>query len=177
LHEGLPLVGTLGKSGIECAAAALLFALHKLGREWSAPIAVSEIAQVLSAAIDAGEEPVRTWSRNPFLRPDWGGLVARGFALREQTLDGLVLTLTSAALERVAAHLVPEPCRRCSECVPEWPHHWMTYLPECPEGAEPFYPCKHCDARAAVCEGCDGPVFPRVSNQLPLCAGCRVEGA
>lgn len=64
-------------------------------------------------------------------------------------------------------------CRRCLECVGE-EHHWLTSMPECPEDGEPFIPCKHCDARAAVCdECCEAPVWPIVSNQ-PLCADCRL---
>lgn len=64
-------------------------------------------------------------------------------------------------------------CRRCTECVGE-EHHWLTSMPECPEGGEPFIPCKHCDERAALCEECgEAPVWPIVSNQ-PLCADCRL---
>lgn len=69
----------------------------------------------------------------------------------------------------------PETCRRCTECVGE-EHHWLTSMPECPEDGEPFIPCKHCDARAALCEECfEAPVWPIVSDQ-PLCSGCRLEG-
>lgn len=64
-------------------------------------------------------------------------------------------------------------CRRCTECEGQ-EHHWLTSMPECPEGGEPFISCKHCDERAALCEECgEAPVWPIVSNQ-PLCADCRL---
>jgi hypothetical protein len=62
-------------------------------------------------------------------------------------------------------------CRRCTECVGEQ-HHWLTAMPECPEGGEPFIPCKHCDARAALCDECfEGPIWPIVSPAI--CKSCR----
>lgn len=64
-------------------------------------------------------------------------------------------------------------CRRCVECQGE-EHHWLT-LPECPEEGEPYFPCKHCNARAGVCDlCCEVPVWPIMSNQ-PLCEDCREE--
>jgi hypothetical protein len=63
-------------------------------------------------------------------------------------------------------------CRRCSECEGE-EHHWLTSMPELPVDGEPYIPCKHCLARAAVCDEClECPVYPIVSDQ-PLCVDCR----
>lgn len=66
-------------------------------------------------------------------------------------------------------------CRRCSECQGE-EHH---FLPDAAEfendegnECEPFIPCKHCDARAAICDECMGPVFPAGPE---LCEDCRAE--
>ena len=87
----------------------------------------------------------------------------------------LLSTLYANALAERAAREAAETCRRCTECVGE-EHHWLTSMPECPEDGEPFIPCKHCDARAAVCDECfEAPVWPIMSNQ-PLCASCRLEG-
>jgi hypothetical protein len=57
-------------------------------------------------------------------------------------------------------------CRRCTECEGQ-EHHWL--MPDCTNEdgtpCEPFIPCKHCDARAAVCEGCyEGPALPGSSR-------------
>lgn len=50
-------------------------------------------------------------------------------------------------------------------------------MPECPEDGEPFIPCKHCDARAGLCdECCECPVWPVVSNQK-LCVDCQYGNA
>jgi hypothetical protein len=108
LRETPPLKATLGRSELEYAAALILCALHRLGRAWTEPLSAKEIGATLSDAFNAGEQPICSWARNPFLRPDWDGLVERGFAQRDETPDGDVLTLTPAALERVAAHLEPD---------------------------------------------------------------------
>jgi hypothetical protein len=66
-------------------------------------------------------------------------------------------------------------CRRCGECEGQ-PHHWLTSMPECPEGGEAFIPCKHCDARARVCdECCEGPVWPADANNR-RCELCNAPG-
>jgi hypothetical protein len=109
LTHAIPLGATLGKSEIEQAAALILFALHELGREWSAAVAEQEITSVLRAAFASDREPVRSWARNPFLRPSFYMLVQRGFATRGESPSGPTLTLTATALDRVAAHLVPVP--------------------------------------------------------------------
>lgn len=85
-------------------------------------------------------------------------------------LAQLRLALRRAGLDLCKHH---PPCRRCVECQGQ-EHHWLTAMPECPENGEPFIPCKHCDARAGVCEGCfEAPVWPQMSDQ-PLCAECRM---
>lgn len=108
LVETPPLTGTLGRCEVEFTAALILFGLHTLGRPWEAPITAKELGKVISDALGAGTEPIKSWARNPFLRTEFDGLVQRGFALREETPDGDVLTLTPAALQRVARHLVPD---------------------------------------------------------------------
>lgn len=105
LRETPPLGGTLGSCEIEYAAALVLLVLHRLGRSWSESVTTNELCMLLSEQFGAGAEPIRSWGRNPFLRPDWDGLVERGFAQRDESPDGYALTLTPAALDRVAAHL------------------------------------------------------------------------
>lgn len=109
LRETPPLGATLGRCEVEYAAALILLGLlHVLGRAWSESITESELGSALSEQFAAGIEPVRSWGRNPFLRPDFDALVARGLAERVDSPEGHVLTLTPAALERVAAHIQPE---------------------------------------------------------------------
>lgn len=54
-----------------------------------------------------------------------------------------------------------DACRRCSECRGE-NHHWIEHCDDPAEVAEPFvgYICKHCDARAEMCDACDGADEP-----------------
>lgn len=78
-------------------------------------------------------------------------------------------------LARVVAAVPATSCRRCFECA-GLEHHWLTSVPECPEGSEPFIPCKHCDARAAVCDDCgEGAVWPPAPNNK-LCDECSAPG-
>jgi hypothetical protein len=39
------------------------------------------------------EDPVASWTKNPFLSPDFLGLVERGFARRADHPDSIVFTL------------------------------------------------------------------------------------
>jgi hypothetical protein len=99
-----PLTGTLDKSEVEMAAALILFAHHVSGREWSASVPAKELGKVVEEHGD--KPPLKWWITNPFLRPDFAELVERGWAVKQETPDGDVLTLTPAALERVAKHLI-----------------------------------------------------------------------
>jgi hypothetical protein len=62
---------------------------------------------ILRVVLAADREPVCSWVRNPALRADFGGLVQGGFATCGESPLGPTLALTPAALERLAAHLVP----------------------------------------------------------------------
>lgn len=103
-REAVPLGATLGKCEIEYAAAVVLFALHELGRDWTAAIAYTEIGAVVGKALDDDREPIRSWARNPFLFPDMQLLVRRGFAVE---LDAQI-SLTPETIERVGRHLEHE---------------------------------------------------------------------
>jgi hypothetical protein len=109
LRETPPLMATLGRCEVEFAAALILYGLHRLGRAWTEPVTAKDLGKTISDSAGAGLEPIRSWMRNPFLRPDWDDLVKRGFALRDETPDGDVLTLTPEALERVAGHIEVMP--------------------------------------------------------------------
>lgn len=65
-------------------------------------------------------------------------------------------------------------CRACSEC--EGNHHFSDSGLRCPEnGDPPRFVCKHCDAEAAVCESCDGAIFP--ITDAVICSDCTKTGA
>jgi hypothetical protein len=67
-------------------------------------------------------------------------------------------------------------CRRCIECEGQ-EHHWLVWLAEVKPGQEPEVPCKHCDAKAPLCERCcDGVVWPLPTEGEPAhCDVCTAE--
>ena len=74
-----PLVGTMGHSECEHAAALIVRACQVRGDAW-APVGPRDIGEVLNADIDARTPPWPALGRNPFFRPDFHKLVACGFA-------------------------------------------------------------------------------------------------
>jgi hypothetical protein len=76
---GVPLSGTMGRSEVEVAAALLVMACVHHGDQWQA-LTLDQIADAIHARIK--DEPVASWNRNPFLRPDIDGLVAGGWVER-----------------------------------------------------------------------------------------------
>ena len=75
-----------------------------------------------------------------------------------------------------------QTCRRCSECRGE-NHHWLEACnPPAPDG-DGFvgYECKHCDARAEMCDACDlaveaGHVCDFGEDGPYVCPGCHAVG-
>jgi hypothetical protein len=91
-----PLVGTMGKTEAEVAAALLVRACHVRGDAW-APVRAEEMGRVLSADLEAKTEPWASLDRNPFCKPNFDILVERGFA---EFSDGRrVLALTEKGIE------------------------------------------------------------------------------
>lgn len=89
LHP-LPLVGTMGRSELEVAAAMLVFALKAKGIGWQ-PILMGEVLRAIMDHLP--NEPVASWASNPFLRPDFLGLESQGFVRRADHPDSIVFTL------------------------------------------------------------------------------------
>ena len=86
---------------------------------------------------------------------------------RDAPVAFALLKTLRAALEVAPGLAVVEvvggpACRRCSECQGE-NHHWIEHCEE-PEASEGDgfvgYICKHCPARAEMCEHCDGAEEP-----------------
>src|SRR5690606_37075798 len=94
-----PLTGTLDKVEIEFAAALMVQALKVLRLGWT-PITARQLGAAIRSELNAGNEPIATWNRNPFLRPDFPGLVARGFAVKSGPGDEM-LELTHNCLLRL----------------------------------------------------------------------------
>ena len=95
-----PLTDTMGRTVIECAAALLVATLALRGNTWR-PVLWSEVQEVAKAATEAGEPTtgedsaarfLSTICRNPFLRPHFAGLLAGGFATRDEATDSIALT-------------------------------------------------------------------------------------
>ncbi len=66
------------------------------------------------------------------------------------------------------------PCPKpCSEC-PERDHHWLEDWSEATEErpGKVQLACKHCDATAAICGECLGPILPVVDDS-ELCQECK----
>lgn len=68
---------------------------------------------------------------------------------------------------------VATACRACSEC--EGNHHFSESGLEFPEDESPHFVCKHCEVKAAVCESCQGAIFP-ITDAI-ICAECTRAGA
>lgn len=76
LSAPIPLVGTLGRSEREVAAALLILACVDDGDEWR-PVLPKALGLAMTKRKDAPEFP---WLRNPFMRPDFVELVEKGYA-------------------------------------------------------------------------------------------------
>ena len=99
-----PLVGTLGRSEIEYSAALVIRALQIAGEGWI-PLEARRVGEILIAEIDAKSEPIASWNRNPFLRQDFPGLIAAGYAVKSS--DGAFLELTPSCLEKIRRWVSP----------------------------------------------------------------------
>lgn len=94
-----PLTDAMRKTEIECAAALLVATLALRGNEWR-PVLWSEVQDAARSC--RGTEPEGPedraasflWyvQRNPFLRPDFPGLLAGGFATRGGADDAITFT-------------------------------------------------------------------------------------
>jgi hypothetical protein len=98
--DPLPLLGALGRSETEFAAALVIFAQERLELPWGTPIARGAFFACIRDALSAKVEPVVGWARNPFLKADFDALISGGWA----TDDGTAIALTPALREAVARY-------------------------------------------------------------------------
>jgi hypothetical protein len=97
-----PLVGTLGRTETEVAAAVIIFAQERLGLAWGTPIGRAALGACLRAAVKADVEPLVSWTRDPALMPDFDALVAGGWATADA--ESATLALTPALREAIACY-------------------------------------------------------------------------
>jgi len=76
---GVPLCGTMRKAEIEAAAAIIVRACQVKEDRWQA-LTLQQILDVSRKDFVAKREPFCSWLINPFLRPDFSGLVDGGWA-------------------------------------------------------------------------------------------------
>jgi len=94
-----PLVGTLGKSEIEGAAALIVRACQDHGDAWQA-ITPKQIGETMKKDIAESKQPFCALMKNPFFQADVWKLVAEGFA-RWADQPGGACELTDLGLERI----------------------------------------------------------------------------
>lgn len=103
--EPIPFIGTFGKSGREVAAA-FVVAARKTSNTWQEPLTINDLAaRVESRAI--ADLNLRSILTNPFLKPDFPGLVEQGdidlfFIFTEQGMAKLEKWAKSSDVEAVS---------------------------------------------------------------------------
>lgn len=106
-----PLVGTMGRTEAELAAALLVRVCQVRGDAWQDISAVA-IGEVIREDLQAGREPFASMNRNPFCRPDVYDLVKRGCA-EWVGEPGRVLRFTQRGLDALR-RVVEQSDGRCA---------------------------------------------------------------
>lgn len=103
-----PLTACFGKTEAECAAAMLVWACQQLGDERQR-LSLKVLGATLDAALKADPvpEPVRSWGRNPFFRPDFDRLTSDGYIDRSEIDGENGYVLTPRFFERLAKWVQP----------------------------------------------------------------------
>lgn len=109
VYLGMPPLGAcFNKCEAECAAAVLVWACQQLGDEWQR-LPVKTLGETLDVALKADPmpEPVKSWARNPFFRPDFDRLTADGFIERSEIEGEKGYVLTPAFFDRLTRWVRP----------------------------------------------------------------------
>lgn len=104
LHA-IPLVGTLGRTEREMAAALIVRACQVNGDTWQ-PVTPKMIREMLERDAADGVEPMASLNRNPFARPNFWELVAEGYASGDPAKHE-PLALTEKALAKIRKYRRP----------------------------------------------------------------------
>ncbi len=105
LFTPLPLVGTLGRTEREVAAALLVRACQVNGDTWQ-PVSPAMVGETLKRDVAEGVQPFASLNSNPFVRPNFGELVEHGYAAGDLE-KGEPLSLTDKALVEIAKYRRP----------------------------------------------------------------------
>lgn len=100
----VPLVGATGRAELELAAAALVRVCQVRGN-WD-PVALDDVGPVLIADVKANNAHAATW-RQPIVRPDFVGLVTRGFARWHGTPSSPAIEFTDKGRAAMARWVKP----------------------------------------------------------------------
>jgi hypothetical protein len=101
-----PLTATMGRFEREFAAALLVRACQVDGDAWRG-FTPAELGKVIARDLEAKVEPMVSWNRNPFLRPDFRDLVAQGFAACTDLDNGAPVEFTERGLEALRRWVRP----------------------------------------------------------------------
>lgn len=96
--RALPLVGILGRSEHEAAAALIVFACFYHGDTWQ-PITIRQIQSALVWAKETNHATFSKLLENPFWRPDFQGLVEAGFANGDLSSAGNAIELKASTID------------------------------------------------------------------------------
>lgn len=102
-----PLGACFNKCEAECAAALLVWACQQLGDKWQR-LPLRSIGEAMHVAMSAEPipEPIKSWNRNPFFRPDFDLLTSGGF-IEQSEVDGEKgYVLTPLFFERITRWIV-----------------------------------------------------------------------
>lgn len=109
LAPDAPLVATMGRAELEHAAAMIVRACQVSGDVWQ-PIAPTRMGVVINDDLAAKREPFHSLNTNPFFRPDFRGLVEKGFARWTADGSGAPIELTAEGIARLSRWVVlPAP--------------------------------------------------------------------
>jgi hypothetical protein len=111
-----PLVGTMGRTEAEIAAALLVRACQVRGDTWQ-DVDVRTLAEVIGRDIIDKRDPIHAMDRNPFCRPDGYALVATGCAdwVGE---PGAVLRFTAKGFDGLRKVVARSPVQAADATVP-----------------------------------------------------------
>jgi hypothetical protein len=106
LFADAALTGTLGRAELEHAATLIVRACQAKDDRWQ-PIGAADMGNVIVGDRDRKAEPIHSLMDNPFFRPDFDGLVEKGFAQRVGADRGSPLALTDECIEKLRRWVRP----------------------------------------------------------------------
>lgn len=114
-----PLVGTMGRTEAEIAAALLVRACQMRGDVWQ-DVSIGAIFNAFSADLQADREPFHSMKGNPFCRPDFHDLAKRGcaFWIGEPGEPGSLLRFTAKGFDGLRKVVARSPVQAADATVP-----------------------------------------------------------